>query len=404
MARLRNPMAYLLLPAAGLAAGCTATAPTLASHQAVQHVMRSAPPRAPSTGLAAVPRAPASHRSRPLAGPISATFISPSAGWLLGLRACHRPGCSWLRMRKTTDGGRHWSAVPAPPARHEFQPGHGTRSSVSQIRFADTADGWAFGPGLWATHDGGVSWHRVSTHGQYVQSLETAGGWVLAVLSRCAPQGSPCNGVAVYSSPVAADSWRQVPGAGGAYRSASVVVSGNTGYVTDVPGLGRTAAVAVQAGPADGSAGWSSLRSPCRRAWGVWGAWLAATPGGTLVMACANQPSAGWQAKRAYLSANGGQSWQRLDDPSWAGYLGGISITPAGTIFLSGPRYDVWASRDHGHSWHDVLADRSGAANGFAAAMTTDTQGFALPQSAAVRGIIWFTYDDGHTWRPVTVR
>lgn len=64
----------------------------------------------------------------------------------------------------------------------------------------------------------------------------------------------------------------------------------------------------------------------------------------------------------------------------------------------------MWASRDHGRSWHDVLADRSGAANGFAAAMTTDTQGFALPQSAAVRGIIWFTYDDGHTWRPVTVR
>lgn len=203
-------------------------------------------------------------------------------------------------MRNTTDRGRHWSAVPAPPARYEFQPGHGTRSSVSQIRFADAADGWAFGPGLWATHDGGVSWHRVSTHGQPVQSLETAGGWVLAVLSRCAPQGSPCNGVAVYSSPVAADSWRQIPGAGGAYRSASVLVSGNTGYVTDVPDLGPTAAVAVQARPADGAAEWSSLRSPCRRAWGVWGAWLAATPGGTLVMACANQPSAGWQPKRAY--------------------------------------------------------------------------------------------------------
>jgi hypothetical protein len=342
--------------------------------------------------------------ARPLGGPVSATFISPSTGWLLALRPCHHPHCSWLRMRKTTDHGRRWSAVPAPPAPYEWQSRRIAHRAVSQVRFADAADGWAFGPGLWATHDGGVSWHQVSMPGLAVQDLAAAGGRVLAVLSRCRPQGGGCTGVQVYTSPVATDSWRPVPGAGGAYRSASLVVSGNTGYVTGVPDPAPSAAVAVQAGPADGSAPWRARPVPCRDSYGSFGAWLAASPGGTLVIACANQPSAGWQPKRAYTSADGGQSWQRLPDPASLGYLGGVSITPAGTIFVSGPRSDVWAFRDGGRGWQDVLRDRSGAADGFGAAMTTSTQGFALPQDSSPRGIIWFTYDDGHTWRPVTVR
>jgi photosystem II stability/assembly factor-like uncharacterized protein len=183
-----------------------------------------------------------------------------------------------------------------------------------------------------------------------------------------------------------------------------VAVAGNTGYVTDVPDPLASGAVAVQTGPADGSPPWSTLPAPCRYPYGPFGAWLAAAPGGTLVIACANQPSAGQQLKRAYLSADGGQSWQRLHDPPSLGYLGATSITPAGTIFVSGPRSNVWASRNHGRSWHDVLKDPSGAADGFDAAMTTSTQGFALPQDTSPRGIIWFTYNDGRTWRPVTVR
>ena len=38
----------------------------------------------------------------------------------------------------------------------------------------------AFGPGLWATEDGGASWHQVAVD-VFVVSLETAGGVVYAI-------------------------------------------------------------------------------------------------------------------------------------------------------------------------------------------------------------------------------
>ncbi len=129
---------------------------------------------------------------------ISASFISASAGWLLAVPPCAgyvRP-CQTLLLRKTTDGGRTWVAVPAPPAPDQGRPG-----AVSQILFISSRDGWAWGPGLWQTRDGGARWRRVSIGGGPVQSLAVAGGRVLAAAGRCG-QASPwqCR-FQVYASP-----------------------------------------------------------------------------------------------------------------------------------------------------------------------------------------------------------
>src|ERR1017187_7514553 len=47
----------------------------------------------------------AAQRTRPLIGLTSATFISDSTGWLLGMKDCGRPACA-IQLRRTTDGGR----------------------------------------------------------------------------------------------------------------------------------------------------------------------------------------------------------------------------------------------------------------------------------------------------------
>ncbi len=54
---------------------------------------------------------------------------------------------------------------------------------MSQIRFLNLDDGWAFGPQLWAPHDGGQTWAQVGTHGQRVTDLETVGDRVFAVFA-----------------------------------------------------------------------------------------------------------------------------------------------------------------------------------------------------------------------------
>ena len=83
-------------------------------------------------------------------------------------------------------------------------------------------------------------------------------------------------------------------------------------------------------------------------------------------------------------------------------------MSPGGTIFLSGPRMDLYLSRDRGRSWHQSpsLANAAGLAGaGFplAGSAITDTWGFAFQQGVDQQQV-WLTSDGGRDWTPVTVR
>ncbi len=360
----------------------------------------SAPPQAGRQVRPGAAARAAVHRARRLLGPVSASFVSASTGWLLGIRPCRKRTCSTLQMRKTTDGGRRWLAVPAPPAPAWSTP-RSPAGSVSQVAFADAADGWAFGPGLWATHDGGASWHRVGTHGLAVTSLAASDGRAVATFSRCGRQ-SRCDRFAVYAAAITADNWRPVRGAAGR-GFATVITSGKTGYLSVGP-RGAFGRPALLAGPASGAARWRRRPVPCRQVWGLDGLALGASRRGTLVLGCASQPGAGQQPKRAYLSADGGRTWRRLAAPPSSGYLGQVTVTPAGTIMISGTRSDVYISRDGGRSWHTsrslLTAD---IGDGLTATMITNRAGFVL-QDSLYYGQMWLTHDDGRSWKPITIR
>ena len=271
------------------------------------------------------------------------------------------------------------------------------------MALASASDGWAYGPGLWSTHDGGRTWRRVPTHGESVQSLVTAGGRVLASFSRCGPVRLPgCAGFGVYSSPAGRDDWQPVPGADSRrYGYGLVAAAGTRGFVTASTGVAGRRDLLL-AGPVTGSSAWRPRAVPCLN-WVNWGMPMAATPGGTVVLGCASQPGAGQQPKMAYLSRDGGRSWWRLADPPASGYLGALSVTPAGTIAASGARSDVYLSWDSGRTWHTSRSlDRADIGDGLFATMVTDSTGFVLQNNNSLTQI-WFTHDDGHTWAPVTI-
>ncbi len=348
---------------------------------------------------------PAAPAVLPALGPVSASFVSASTGWLLAVPPCAARGCRSLRVRETTDGGRSWFAVPAPPARVSGWPSvifgesppEGPAGSVNSVIFASRSDGWAYGPGLWATHDGGARWHRVETRGMAVTGMAAGNGRVIAVFARC-PAGKPCQS-RVYASPAGTDAWEPVPGTTGA--GAGVVIAGPTGYVT----ASRDGAPPVLlAGPAGGAGPWRARPVPCRQRELGGDVVPLAAAGSVLVLGCGGQPGAGMQVKRLYVSDNGGTSWRRLARLPRLGYLGAVSLTPAGTILASGGRSDVHISRDGGQTWHTSPSlRRADSADGLAATMITSSQGFVLQASIYYKQV-WFTYDGGAHWTPVTIR
>jgi hypothetical protein len=335
---------------------------------------------------------------------LSASFVSASVGWLLATPCADQvQTCRTVVARKTVDGGRTWSAVHAPdaPPADIFQ-GSPSANEVGMIVFTSARAGWAFGPALWQTGDGGLTWRKMRGPGGPVQDLGVAGGRVLVVTSRCR-NGSDCT-FRVYSAPDGSDDWRAVPGATvTGVQSVQLVVSGDVAYVFAIADdLGKPLLIG---GPVDGPAPWRSWPDPCADAWS--GA-LAAAPGGWLFLGCGLEPGAGNQVKNAYLSDDGARSWRKLTTPPFGGYLSGASMSPGGTIFLSGERMDVYISWDRGRSWHESpslqnAAGLAGAGLPMAGLTVTDTEGFVF-QEGAFPQQVWISRDGGRHWTPVTVR
>jgi hypothetical protein len=149
--------------------------------------------------------------------PMSASFLSASSGFVLGGVGCKygNPVCR-ARLVATTDGGAHWHVVGAPDVLLFYGAGDllTQASRVSGVVFANSRDGWLYGPGLYATHDGGAHWQRISLGGNIVPSL---GGGVTAVAASAGTAWAVVNpdrfhGLAdeLYRSPVGANAWAPV--------------------------------------------------------------------------------------------------------------------------------------------------------------------------------------------------
>jgi hypothetical protein len=205
--------------------------------------------------------------------PAAASFVSPSQGWVLGSGGCY--SCAQLRV--TSDGGARWAVLPAPPAPLGYytqQPG-----AVTDVVFANSSDGYLFGPGLLATDDGGRSWVRQPL--PPVLTVRTGGGYVYALTQR--GQAGP---VALWRSAVGVSHWRRLPlpaGAAplpGAYQGMMMSVEGGTLVLLQVgftgpwitPGLVGRLWVSADAG-----AQWQAARSSAGRTWASsaprWDSW-----------------------------------------------------------------------------------------------------------------------------------
>ena len=367
---------------------------------------------APGPTAVGTSAAPTPTRTRPpaaVAGPVppplSATFVGTFTGWVLGQNlpagqcdSAAAPPC--LVLARTDTRGASWRPVGAPPAH-----GPDGATGVSQVRFLNRSDGWAFGPQLWATHDSGHSWTQIATGGMRVTALETRGTRVFAVWARCTGTGprfaAHCTGFTLHASPAGRDQWQPVPGAaagsGLAGGSAALLLTGSAAYLLVPDGHLLSGPPTGAAWPAAGPAGPAS--TPCRpgapQAGGQpSGALLSVNGTASLVLLCTG-PSGGGPAGTVYSSGDGVRSWQRTGTAPTAGTATSLSGSLSGRLLLATGQ-GIETSADGGASW--ALAGGSRPPGGFAGVgMTTASQGFAIPADPGQHAL-WFTYDGGQSW------
>jgi hypothetical protein len=355
--------------------------------------------------------------------PTSVTFVSQSAGAVIGQAGtpghCPIVAADCTSLAGTSDYGRTWYGVSAP-----VTGAPDGSSGVSQLRFLNARDGWAFGPDLYVTHDGGAHWLHEDTGGMRVTSLETAGARAFAFFASCTgtgpDYGAHCTSFSLYSSPAQGDQWQTVPvpaasmqrpgtGAGQPGSASLVLVGGfgGTGYVLVPSGE-------LLSGPLTGS-GWSvaSQQVPCRP--GAPGAdgqptgALLAANANRLVLVCTSATSAAsdTQAKSVFASTDGGARWSPAGSGLPNGIATSVAIQAQGNLVVLATDLGLYRSGDGGRTWHQVQPSPGRAAagkSGFSyVGMTSPANGVALPADARL-GEIFITTDGGISWltRPVS--
>jgi hypothetical protein len=346
--------------------------------------------------------------------PTSVTFVGPNVGAVIG-QALHPGQCATqfcTSLAGTSDYGGHWYGVSAP-----LTGSPDGAQGVSQLRFLTVRDGWAFGPQLWVTYNGGADWTRESTNGMRVTDLETVGDRAFALFASCSgtgpDYGADCTSFSLYTSLEGSGEWQPVPGPAtslqgtGQAAAASLVLtggpSGGRGYLLAPSGE-------LLSGPLTGGA-WAVVRQqePCTP--GAPGP--SGQPTGTLltavsaqlIMVCtsATSTSGDTQAKSIMESSDQGVSWSKAGLAPAAGIATSLAAQNQGQQVVLATDAGIYLSGDGGSTWRLVQASPAGAAAGELGfsyvGMTSQLDGVALPADPGLNEV-FITTDGGSSWRP----
>lgn len=328
--------------------------------------------------------------------PSSVTAVSVSTMWVLGDAPCKSPPCTSLV--RSTDGGAHFVGLPAPraPLAINNQPGGpASPASVSAVRFADQRDGWIFGPGLYATHDGGENWHAVAMPGQ-VLDLEAAHGEVWALGGNC-ETNKGCTGFWLQRSPVGSDDFSPValpvpmngpaPAPAMSLQGASVYLLVNS--VSTGQRYNSTLLVSTDGGS------FSRYQAPCTV---DLGGSLSAAPANLWAVCPTGMMSGVWR------STDGGATFSRVHTPVLTpnSAIAAAAGTTEAIVAIQGPR--LFVTGDGGLDWAQgrIPADLTGGDVDFIG-MSDASVGFALVSTQGSQSdTLLRTTDGGRQWAAVS--
>lgn len=330
--------------------------------------------------------------------PLSVTFVSTTDGWVLGRGVCGDRDCPVIA--RTTDGGESWTTIVAPPTNvvipSSVTPDAGP--GVSGLRFATVRDGWAYGPGLWATHDGGSTWTPV-----HIAGLPAAGAIVALESARGVVHVVFYDGALfrIATSPIGSDAWTEAPiridlGAG-PVPSVQLVLSGAGGWLLVNNRV-------VIAGARLHSGEWANWQPPCGTVTGP--AVVAAPNASDLISVCDvglwGDPGGQPIGEHGYVSHDGGITFVRVSSTLPIDTATAIAAGSAESAVLAAGDDKgtvLLRTADGGRTWTSILQPSLEQVSelGF----TTGSQGVLILTDDQGQGRLLMTHDGGRTWKPV---
>jgi photosystem II stability/assembly factor-like uncharacterized protein len=288
----------------------------------------------------------------------SVTFVSDDEGFVLGALRC---GTGWCAaVRKTLDRGRSWVPVNAPPAPIDAT----GPSAIDALRFANPSDGFAFGPGLWETQDGGGTWRQVSLPG-LVAAFAVARTRAYAVVAVSCADLSTCRAPgALFESTLGSGTWHTVSGValrGTDLFGSDISVAGDAVYVSAGGTLiGSTTGTRFHAvdSPCPPSESTQPThpthRNPLNPPLPGSGVTAIAAAGASgLAVLCGGGIAGSPQVPLVYVSDDGGASYRQLEAPPLGGGDRAIALTAPTTVFVTvrSGASTVYRTTGDGSSW-----------------------------------------------------
>lgn len=335
-------------------------------------------------------------------GVTGVSFLTANQGWAVGSTGC--TGCAGVAT--THDGGQTWSYLPTPPA-DLYWYDERNPSSISDIDFANTSDGYLFAPGLYATHDGGKTWTDSGLTS--INSLTVAGGYAYALTGF--PTQEKRRPTLLYRSRLGSNRWQKVALPSGADNTQFFV------FKTAAAGsdlLLLQSGIYGEAGrlweSADAGKTWQPLTVPCSSSDGsptVLGvalghphAWLL------LCFRSIGVTSDQQTVQHLYGTTDGGHTWVRLGNPPQSDDPESLADNGAGHAFVAdeGAADVIFRTLDGSQDWGVSISDAQGSFYGWGdLEFVSSDVGFVVGPTHYAPTHLYRTVDGGKTWTPLAI-
>lgn len=127
-------------------------------------------------------------------------------------------GTRCYRLTRSANGGQTFAKVTAPPISSEYTNASSATGSVDQLVFANAEDGyatenfWGKRSTLYATFDGGHSWHQERIKGaQFIQSLISSATAFYVITEHCDARHITCTNLQLARTPLQRSAWTSTP-------------------------------------------------------------------------------------------------------------------------------------------------------------------------------------------------